>query len=276
MRALFLLLPFLVFACSDKKDTPTPDTTNGQAAQDPRLPKLYGYNIKNTYPHDTGAYTQGLLWDEGFLYESTGRPRESGLRKVKLETGEVVQETRLPGEEFGEGLARYKGVFLQLTWKAGKCVAWDAKTLSELYRLDYPGEGWGLTLAGEELLMTSGTSRIQVRNPETFELIRNIDVTTFNVQQDRYVPVSGLNELEWIDGELWANIYQYEMIVRIDIKTGHVTSVIDFSGLTSRQGVKDPRQDVLNGIAWDKDTGRIFITGKYWPNLYEIELVERN
>ena len=244
---------------------------------DENAARRYTYKIVATYPHDTKAYTQGLLWHGDHLIETTGRPGESTLRKVDLELGKVVQSAKLPGMEFGEGVAQWKGVYLQLTWQDGQAIAWDAKTFAELYRYDYKGEGWGLTVADDVLVMSNGTSRLQLRDPRTFELLEprgHVDVTVWNVREKRWVPVPDLNELEWIDGELWANIYQSELIARIDLETGHVTSYIDFAGLQAKQQVKDSRQDVMNGIAYDAENDRLFVTGKYWPNLYEIEVVE--
>jgi len=260
--------------------TSTNGAAGGQALgaeQDPNAARRYGFRILNTYPHDTGAYTQGLLWHDGHLIETTGRPGQSYLRKVELETGTVVQSAKLPGMEFGEGVALWKGVYLQLTWKRGQAIAWDAQSFSELYRYDYSGEGWGLTVAEDVLVMSNGTSRLQLRDPRTFKLLEPkgyLDVTVWDERGKRWAPVQNLNELEWIDGELWANLYQSELIARIDLETGRVTSYIDFSGLQAKQGVSDANQDVMNGIAYDQEGGRLFVTGKYWPNLYEIELVE--
>ncbi len=284
---LTLLLAITAGACAPSPgDSPNGDAVGSNpAAESPASqddpapadlsPRRYGYRILHTYPHDTKAYTQGLLWDDGYLIETTGRTGESFLRKVELETGRVVRSTKLPGAEFGEGLAKWKGIYLQLTWKDGQAIAWDAKTFSELYRFEYEGEGWGLVTVDDKLVMSDGSSQLQLRDPRTFELLADrprIDVQAYFARDKRWVSVPDLNELEYIDGEVWANIYQSELIARIDLESGHVTGYIDFSGLLAKQGVSDPRQDVLNGIAYDPETGRIFITGKYWPNLYEIEV----
>ena len=270
--ALAALLP----ACTPSSGgTPADDPPPaGQDEPDERAPKHYTFKILKTHPHDTKAYTQVLLWDEGHLIETTGRPGTSFLRRVELETGEVLKEAQLPGALFGEGVARWKGVYLQLTWQAEQAIAWDRKTLSELYRYDYEGEGWGLTVADDVLVMSNGTSKLQLRDPANFELKKELTVTAWFARDKKYVPVPDLNELEWIDGELWANLYQYETIARIDLETGRVSSYVHLDGLLAKQKVKDPRQDVLNGIAHDPETGRTWVTGKYWPNLYEIELVE--
>jgi len=259
--------------------TPAPGGTTTPRANsqpdppdDDRAAKIYGYRIVATYPHEKSAYTQGLLWDDGYLIETTGRPRQSFVRRVQLETGKALQATQLPGEEFGEGVARWQDVYIQLTWTDGVAIYWDARTLSERYRVEYEGEGWGLTLVGEELVMSDGTSELQFRDPETFELRRKLEVTAWSQRRGRWVAVGRLNELESIDGEIWANIYLDEAIARIDPGTGHITSWIDLGGLPARQNVSDRAQGVLNGIAHDPKTGRLFVTGKLWPNLYVIEV----
>lgn len=275
--ALCLASALLLGGCTPSAGSTEPGAVPQDAQPHPNVARRYGFKIKATYPHDPKAYTQGLLWDDGHLIESTGRPGESYLRRVELETGKAVQSAKLPGQEFGEGLAKWKGVYLQLTWKDGQAIAWDAKSLLELYRYEYQGEGWGLTLADDVLVMSNGSSRLQLRDPKTFEPAKprgHVDVTAWDLRTNRWAPVTDLNELEWIDGELWANLYQYELIARIDLETGRVTSYIDLTGLQARQGVRDVAQDVMNGIAHDPATGRLFITGKYWPNLYEIEVVE--
>ncbi len=265
-------------SCAPSSGGSSPSADPGQdaaGAPDEQSAKIWGYRVVKTYPHDKNAYTQGLLWDDGFLIETTGRPYQSFLRKVELETGKVVQSVDLPGALFGEGVAKWKGLYIQLTWQAGEAIVWDAKSFRELYRYKYEGEGWGLTLADDELVMSDGTSKLQIRDPKTFKLKREVPVTIWNSLKKAYVPVDNLNELEWIDGEVWANIYQDESIVRIDLETGYITSFVDFKGLQAKQKIRDKAQDVQNGIAHDPKTGRLFITGKYWPNLYEIELVER-
>ncbi len=237
-----------------------PLSTDGEAS--------YGYKIVARYPHDRRAYTQGLLFHDGSLYESTGRPAESSVREIELKTGKILRRHDLSPELFGEGLTLWKGLLIQLTWHAEVAIVYDRRNFQELYRKPYKGKGWGLTSDGKSLIMSDGTYTLSFLDPGTFEVQRKLKVTSSGR------PVWDLNELEYIEGEIWANIYQDEFIVRIDPKTGRVTGRIDLRGLQKMQGVEDKAQDVLNGIAYDPKNKRIFITGKYWPNLYEIELVE--
>jgi len=276
LAALVPALGALVPACTPSSGSTAADDPPPTADVEPdvRAPRRATFKILKTHPHDTKAYTQGLLWDEGHLIETTGRPGTSFLRRVDVETGEVLEQAKLPGALFGEGVARWKGVYLQLTWQTGEAIAWDRKTLTELYRYEYKGEGWGLTVADDVLVMSNGTSTLQLRDTANFELKKELTVRVWSSRNQKYVTVPDINELEWIDGEVWANLYQTEQIARIDLETGYVTGYVALDGLLARQKVKDPRQDVLNGIAHDPETGRIWITGKYWPNLYEIEVVE--
>lgn len=256
---------------------PTDQDTGGpqDSQPDPRIAQVYNFKIVGTFPHDPTAYTQGLLWDEGHLIEGTGRAKESYLRKVKHDTGRVMRQATLRPTEFGEGVCRWKDTYIQLTWKAGDAIVWDAKGWYEIKRHNYKGEGWGLTVLNDQLVMSNGTSDLTFRDPETFEVLRTLPVRIFNPNSKEYVPIGKLNELEAIDGEIWANVYQDESIVRIDPETGYIASWIDFRGLQAQQDVEDENQEVQNGIAHDPATGRLFITGKYWPNLYQIELVEK-
>ncbi len=274
-------------ACSQGSVPPAPSPANGAStdpgdtqddagkSEDPTPPPILGYRILKTHPHDRSAYTQGLLWHAGHLYESTGRERESSLRRVDLETGKVLARHDLPPDYFAEGLARWKGLLIQLTWRRGEAIVYDAATFQELYRHSYRGEGWGLALAGDELVMSDGTQYLRVLDPKTFKEKRRVRVTYLDERTGARRDLNNLNELEWIDGKLWANLYQLELMAIIDLATGEVERWIDFTGLQRKQGVRDRIQDVQNGIAHDPETGRIFITGKYWPNLYEIELVEK-
>ena len=249
----------------------------GRGSDDPvpaaRSVPVYGYEIVATYPHDRASYTQGLLYHEGHLYESTGRNGESTLRKYVPETGRVVLRHDLAYELFAEGLARYKGVLIQLTWENGVAIVYDMRSFAEVNRFEYEGEGWGLAFDGEHLVMSDSTDVLTFRDPKTFEVVRKLPVTFWREDLQRDVALIELNELEVIDGEIWANVYQDERIARIDPETGKVTSLVDFTGLQEEQGVSDKIQDVLNGIAYDAENDRIFITGKYWPNLYHVRVV---
>jgi glutamine cyclotransferase len=222
------------------------------------------YQVINTYPHDDEAFTQGLLYADGELFESTGLYGESSLRRVALETGQVLQHMDLDAGFFAEGLAMWEDRLLQLTWQENICFIWDAGTFASGGSFTYTGEGWGLTHDGHELIMSDGSSVLSFRDSGTFVEVRTIEVT------DGALPIDLLNELEWIRGEVFANRFLTDRIARIDPDTGEVIAWIDLTGLL------DPAPsgtEVLNGIAWDEAGERLFVTGKFWPSLFEIELV---
>jgi glutamine cyclotransferase len=230
---------------------------------------VYGYRVVAEYPHDRRAFTQGLSYDDGVLYEGTGLYGESTLRRVDLETGKRLAQVELAPSAFGEGIAVLGDRIYQLTWQNQTAVVWDRETFEPLEFFSYPTEGWGLTTDGERLIMSDGTNRLYVRDPETFEQVAAIDV------HEGETPVSRLNELEYVDGEIWANVWQTDLIARIDPATGDVVGWIDLRGLLSERERQRHEVDVLNGIAYDPETGNIFVTGKLWPKLFEIELVPK-
>jgi glutamine cyclotransferase len=231
---------------------------------------VYGYKVVKSYPHDRGAYTQGLVYHEGMLYESTGLNGRSSLRKVRLDTGEVLQIRPIDPKYFGEGLVLWNGDLVQLTWEHGVGFVYDMKTFEPKRTFSYTGEGWGLTHDGTRLIMSDGseTGTLRFLDPKT---LRETGRLVVRDEQNR--PVDELNELEFVKGEIFANIYQTDRIARISPKTGRVTGWIDLRGLL------DPRDaagaEVLNGIAYDAAGDRLFVTGKLWPKLYEIQLVRR-
>lgn len=227
---------------------------------------VFGYRVVNEYPHDSDAYTQGLVYIDDVLYEGTGLEGESTLRRVDLETGEVLQSRALDDDYFGEGIVVVDDRIYQLTWRNQICIVVDRTTFKPLETFDYQTEGWGLTTDGEQLIMSDGSDTLFFRDPATFEQTGTVNV------RDGETPVTRLNELEYIDGEVWANVYTTDLIARIDPESGEVTGWIDLTGLLSP---RDRLHDVgvLNGIAYDHETGRIFVTGKLWPKLFEIELV---
>ena len=240
------------------------------AALQPQQPSeipTYSYRVVHSFPHDPDAYTQGLLYDNGFLYESTGQYGQSSLRKVELETGTVVQLHQLDDRFFAEGLALFGNRLLQLTWRANKGFAYRLDSFEQLAEFAYPTEGWGLTYDGELLIMSDGSATLYFRDPFTFAEVSRIAV----VAQGR--PVSQLNELEWIAGEIFANIWQTDTIARIDPATGQVAGWIDLTGLLSNADRRGSNAEVLNGIAYDPESERLFVTGKRWPKLYQIELI---
>lgn len=232
-------------------------------------PRSYGYTVVKAYPHDPGAFTQGLLWRDGFLYESTGLHGRSSVRKVTLETGVPEQERLIDSRHFGEGLVDWKGRLITLTWQDQMGFIFDLASFERVGEFSYPGEGWGLTRDQTRIIMSDGTSALRFLDPETLAETGRIQVT------DEGRPVDNLNELEWVKGEVLANIWQTDRIARIDPATGKVTGWIDLSGLLSPADQAQGRVDVLNGIAYDAATDRLFVTGKLWPKLFEIRLTPK-
>jgi len=243
---------------------------------------VYTYEIVKSYPHDPNAFTEGLYFKDGFLYESTGEEKKSSLRKVELETGKVVQKWDLPPEDFGEGISEINGKIYQLTWQEEKGRVFDAKDFKLLQEFTYQGEGWGMTTDGTNLIFDQGTHIIKFMDPNTFKTVR-----TMPVFRDDGRPLMQINELEWIKGEIWANIWHSELpdilgkpnyIVRIDPNSGKVLGWIDLAGISPDDQPKgddpyDPKaENTLNGIAYDAANDRIFVTGKKWKKLYEIKV----
>ncbi len=250
---------------SASSSSPTSPATPGE--QIPARAVRYGYRVVQVYPHDPAAFTQGLLYHDGFLYESTGLQGQSSLRKVELETGRVLQRFDLSGQYFAEGLALVGDRLYQLTWQSRLGFVYDLRTFAVQRLFNYRGEGWGLTHDGASLVLSDGTNRLRYFHPETFDPQREVEV--FDGQR----PLTLLNELEYIDGEVWANIWQSERVARINPSTGQVLGWIDLSGLLSAEDRRRP-VDVLNGIAYDPQGRRLFVTGKLWPKLFEIQLVQ--
>jgi len=234
-----------------------------------QAPKQYTYRVMQVYPHDPKAYTQGLLFHDGFLYESTGVKGESTLRKVNLQTGEPVMKIDLPAEVFGEGLAMVDDKLIQITWQDHIAFVYQKSDFKLLKQINYNfREGWGLTYDGVHLLMTDGTATLYFLDREYLTEVRRIEVC------DNEVMVYQLNELEYINGELWANVYFTDDILRIDPKTGVVLGRIDMSGLL-KDSDRNVDTNVLNGIAYDEKTGKIYVTGKNWPKLFEIQVISK-
>jgi len=283
----FLLIFFtcaFVFGCSGEARNTQKTSVNAANTNKPAPLPVYGFEVVKAYPHDPKAFTQGLFFSGGFLYESTGGEEagRSSLRKVEIETGKVVQKWNLPAGDFGEGIAMVGDKIYQLTWRLGLCRVFDAKTFKVVKELRYQGEGWGLASDGSALYMSQGTHVLKVLDPETFK-----HAQTLPVMREDGKPLMQLNELEWVKGELWANVWHSEdreilgkpnYIARIDPSSGKLLGWIDLAGISpdDQPAVHDPydprSENTLNGIAYDPEKDRIFVTGKNWKNLYEIKV----
>ena len=236
----------------------------GPAVQTEGIPE-YGYKVVHEYPHDPNAFTEGLFYLHGFLYEGTGLESKSDIRKVKLETGEVVQRHVIPPEYFGEGIVAWKDKLLEMTWRSELGWIYDLATFQIRGEFHYPGEGWALTTDGKRIIMDDGTPQLRFWDPETLQEKGRLTVTADGQ------PVNHLNELEWVKGEIYANVWHTDRIARIDPNTGRVAGWINLVGLWEGS---DHEEKTLNGIAYDQQHDRLFVTGKEWPRLFEIQLVK--
>ncbi|HER23811.1 MAG TPA: glutaminyl-peptide cyclotransferase [Candidatus Atribacteria bacterium] len=254
---LFILLEVLQVGCCSTLAFPTTVSD---------IP-VYSYQVLNTYPHDQSAFTEGLVFEEGFLYEGTGLYECSDLRRVELETGKLLQVRELPNQYFGEGITIYENKIIQLTWKSHLGFIYDKYNFELLQEFHYPNEGWGITYDGKSIIMSDGTSTLHFLDPETFEEISRIEVC------ENDIPVTKINELEYVQGEIFANIWLTDRIARINPLTGRITGWIDLKGILNREDCSE-KVDVLNGIAYDEKNNRLWITGKFWPKLFEIELIK--
>jgi glutamine cyclotransferase len=247
--------------------TPSPPVPESAVEQGtpPRIP-VYTYKIVHAYPHDRNAFTQGLVFERDALYEGTGLYGRSTVRRVELTTGKIVQIYKLPDRFFGEGITIDGNTIVQLTWRAHVGFVYDKSSLRPLRRFSYPTEGWGITHDGRRLIMSDGTATLYFLDPETFEETGRTHVS------DNMGPVANLNELEYIRGEVYANVWQTDRIVKIAPETGQVTGWIDLEGLSTGD-TDHARADILNGIAYDAKNNRLFVTGKLWSRLFEIQLI---
>lgn len=275
--SIIILSAVIALGCSGGANTPktnvsanTPPANSAKSA----LP-VYGYEIVKSYPHDGEAFTQGLIFHNGFLYESTGQNGQSSLRKVDIETGKVLQKVDQPKESFSEGITLLNGKIYQLSWQEGLCRVFDINDLKLIKEFNYQGEGWGITTDGTNLFMTDSTHVMRVVNPETFKSVK-----MHAVMGEDGRPLMKLNELEFVKGEIWANIWHSEdsevlgkpnTIARIDPATGKLLGWINLDGISPDDTRRD-RENVLNGIAYDPATDRIWVTGKKWKKLYEIKI----
>ena len=229
---------------------------------------IEGYRVVKQYPHDPAAYCQGLVFDGGVLHESTGQRGTSSVRTVELETGKVLRKTDLSEQYFGEGLALVGERLIQLTWEEGVARIYERATLRAVDQFQYKGEGWGLAFDGQHLIMSDGSEVLVFRDPQTFKEVRRVTVRM------KGKPLEEINELEMVEDELWANVWKKDWIARIDPRTGEVLGIVDLTGIFDRSTI-DNEDAVLNGIAYDPKEKRLFVTGKLWPKLFEIEVVAK-
>ncbi|MCX8019126.1 MAG: glutaminyl-peptide cyclotransferase [Chitinophagaceae bacterium] len=260
-RVWFLIIVLLFVGCKSGKQKENPDSKKSSV-------KPLGFTILNTYPHDTSSYTQGLAVYNGELYEGTGNYGQSQLRKVDLKTGKALFQIPLDKNYFGEGIAILRDTLYQLTWKEKKVFVYSVKPLKKVKEYTLSGEGWGLTTDGTHLIVSDGSSKLSFHDPSTFRQIKTLDVT-----EDGNL-VFNLNELEFIRGFIYANQYQYPYILKIDPASGQVTGKLDVSNLWQRAQQIYRYAEVPNGIAYDERNDKIYITGKWWPELYEIRISE--
>lgn len=261
-RAVLLLGVCLLFCqCNGSKTVDPPKPPQPENAAVPK----YGYQVLNMWEHDPYAFTQGLVFFDGQLLESTGEEGRSSLRRVDLETGRILKKIDVRVPYFAEGIAVLNGKIYQLTWQHELGFIYDAKTLERVGDFKYQGEGWGLTTDGQSLILSDGSNQIRFLDPASFNVTRTITVV------DNKTPVDQLNELEWVQGEIYANVWHDQKIAVINPQTGRVTAWIDLTGLMPQSELPDP-EAVLNGIAYDAPSGRLFVTGKLWPRMFEIKV----
>ena len=281
--SILIVLIFLIFSCQGKQEkqiqsagqtavqNKNTDSTNQIVKGKTGTGKTHEYAIQvlRSFEHDPRAYTQGLFYYNGFLFESTGLNSFSSLRKLDAQSGKILKKISVPNQYFAEGIAVFDNKIYQLTWESNICLVYDINTFNQIATFNYFGEGWGLTNNDEYLIMSDGTNNIRIINPDNFQLVR-----TLSIYDEKDRPVSNINELELIKGEIWANIWQTDKIAKIDPNTGIVNGWIDLSEL--RKSIKDVSNiEVLNGIAFDKEGDRIFVTGKRWPLMFEIKILEK-
>lgn len=265
-RILPIILCASLVACSTERPaTERPAEAPLPNAESELTARTYGFSVVRTLPHDVKAFTQGLVVHKGAFLESTGQNGQSSIRIVDISTGKVRKLEKLDERYFGEGMTVLNGKAYMITWLNQTGFIYDAATLKKLDMFSYAGEGWGLTNDGTNLIMSNGSNVLSVIDPQTFAVVRSISVTQSGSL------VSQLNELEWIDGEIWANIWQSDRIVHIDPATGRVTGVVDLTGILPNSS-RDNTTDVLNGIAYDSASKSIYVTGKNWPSMFQIKI----
>lgn len=263
--ALAGLVAYLAFRSGSGEGTIKPVGNQSSASSDSQSAQKNSYEVVNTYPHDPEAFLQGLVWSDGGFYESTGLYGESTLRRVEFPSGRVLKKISLSADLFGEGLAQVDDHLVQITWQTHRGFVYDRQTFKLIREFTYDTEGWGITYDGKNLIMSDGSSTLTYLDPQTYQPVKKLKVT-LNGR-----PVVDLNELEYIEGEIWSNVWQTDKILRIDPATGKVNSYLDMGGVLPGE-FRTGHEDVLNGIAYDAEQKRIFISGKKWPRIIEIRL----
>lgn len=268
----FISLLFVLSSCKGPDYPGAVAVTSTPAPERPAEAIEYTYQVVNTYPHDPESFTQGLVFSDGIFYESAGLNQDYGghssLRRVEITTGNVLQKVGVPEPYFAEGLTLFQGQLFQLTWKEGIGLIYDPKTFKSQGQFKYKGEGWGLTNDGKSIIMSDGSNELRFIDPKDFTEQRRIKVSY------KGRPMQKLNELEYVKGEIYANIWQEDVILKIDPKDGKVTGVVDMSGILKPED-RAPESDVLNGIAYDPGADKLYVTGKKWPKLFEIKLLKK-
>jgi len=269
MRILQLLLVVIIISCNANSDNDTKNINDNKVENKIKQIEVRTSNIRilNKIPHDPMAYTQGLVYHKGFLYESTGHRGASSLRKIDPKTGEILKKASVPGRFFSEGICIYEDLIYMITWTSGKCFVYNIDSFEMIKEMNYNGEGWGLANYGKKLLMSDGSNVLRVIDPNNFLVEKNISVVDKN-----YNPISYLNEMENINGEIWVNIWMQDKIARINAETGTLIGWVDITSI--REFVENRTQEVSNGIAYNKENEIIYLTGKNWEYIFVVQLVE--
>jgi len=269
----YLVLIIVIYFVSSCKNNTGEGTKNIEENNPNPAPPILSYNIVKVYPHDTTSYIEGLFLHNNALYESTGNNGKSKLLKLNIENGKPEKEIKLDSAYFGEGISMVNNKIYQLTWQEHKVFVYDANTFKKIKEMQWPFEGWGMTTDGKQLIISTGGSNLYFVNPDDFKIIKQVSVT------DNYGPVGNINELEYVNGIIYANLYQTNYILKIDPQTGKVTGKLDLTGILDKSSIPyDPAKydvnsgNVLNGIAYDSAKNSFYVTGKYWPALFEIKL----
>lgn len=265
MKHFLTAFSFLLLAACNNTDTN--NNTTVEDNNNPPPPSI-SYSVTKMYPHDTSSFTEGLIWYNNHLYESTGLENKSRLVKVNLSDGKAVQEYKMQPADFGEGIAILNGKIYQLTYQQKKVYVYDLNTFKKIQEFSWPYEGWGMTTDGNELIISTGSSNLYFVNPDNFQIKNTVSVT------NNYGPVGKINELEYVNGSIYANVWFENIILKIDPQSGKVVGQIDMSNLVQSSGItlNEPGEDVLNGIAYDSTKNALYVTGKRWPALFEIKL----